>query len=166
MKKEKSEIFKAGEYVVYPAQGVGVVQGIETDNIAGTKLKVLVILFEKDRMTIRLPLNGSTIKKVRALCTKDEMEKAINSLRIPIKTKKVMWSRRVQEYEAKIHSGDLMSVTQVVRDLHKAVAQPEHSYSERQIYQEAMGRLTKEYAAVAQIDEEQAMQKLQEALAA
>lgn len=162
----KKEIFKSGQYVVYPAHGVGIVQGIETENIAGTELKVLVISFEKDKMVIRLPLNSSMAKKVRSLCSKEEMEKAIESLRTPTKAKKMMWSRRAQEYEAKINSGDIMSITQVVRDLHRTATQPEHSYSERQIYQEAMDRLMREYAAVAQIDEDKAMEKLKEALAA
>ena len=161
----KKEIFKSGQYVVYPAHGVGIVQGIETENIAGTELKVLVISFEKDKMVVRLPLNSSMAKKVRSLCSKEEMEKAIESLRTPTKAKKMMWSRRAQEYEAKINSGDIMSITQVVRDLHRTATQPEHSYSERQIYQEAMDRLMREYAAVAQIDEDKAMEKLKEALA-
>lgn len=162
----KKEIFKSGQYVVYPAHGVGIVQGIETENIAGTELKVLVISFEKDKMVVRLPLNSSMAKKVRSLCSKEEMEKAIESLRTPTKAKKMMWSRRAHEYEAKINSGDIMSITQVVRDLHRTATQPEHSYSERQIYQEAMDRLIREYAAVAQIDEDKAMEKLKEALAA
>ena len=161
----KKEIFKSGQYVVYPAHGVGIVQGIETENIAGTELKVLVISFEKDKMVVRLPLNSSMAKKVCSLCSKEEMEKAIESLRTPTKAKKMMWSRRAQEYEAKINSGDIMSITQVVRDLHRTATQPEHSYSERQIYQEAMDRLMREYAAVAQIDEDKAMEKLKEALA-
>lgn len=162
----KGKTFKEGQYVVYPAHGVGIVQGIETQNIAGTDLKVLVISFEKDKMVVRLPINSAMAKKVRSLCTKEEMEKAIESLRTPTKIKKMMWSRRAQEYEAKINSGDLMSITQVVRDLHRTATQPEHSYSERQIYQEAMDRLMREYAAVAQIDEDQALEKLQEVLAA
>ena len=162
----KKEIFKSGQYVVYPAHGVGIVQGIETENIAGTELKVLIISFEKDKMVVRLPLNSSMAKKVRSLCSKEEMEKAIESLRTPTKSKKMMWSRRAQEDEAKINSGDIMSITQVVRDLHRTATQPEHSYSERQIYQEAMDRLMREYAAVAQIDEDKAMEKLKEALAA
>lgn len=162
----REKTFKEGQYVVYPAHGVGVVQGIETQNIAGTTLKVLVISFEKDKMTVRLPVNSAMAKKVRSLCTKEQMEKAIESLRTPVKVKKMMWSRRAQEYEAKINSGDLMSITQVVRDLHRTATQPEHSYSERQIYQEAMDRLMREYAAVAQIGEDQALKKLQEVLAA
>lgn len=162
----KKEQFTEGQYVVYAAHGVGIVQGIETENIAGVELKVLVISFEKDKMVVRLPMNASLTKKVRSLCTKEEMEKAIETLRSPAKIKKMMWSRRAQEYEAKINSGDLMSITQVVRDLHRTAEQPEHSYSERQIYQEAIDRLISEYAAVAHIGEEEAMEKLQKVLAA
>jgi CarD family transcriptional regulator len=158
--------FEEGQFVVYPAHGVGVVNGIETHNIAGMDLTVIVIAFNKDKMIVRLPLNSSTAKKVRCLCSKEEMETAINYLRTPTKTKKMMWSRRAQEYESKINSGDLMSITQVVRDLHRSASQPEHSYSERQIYQEALDRLMREYAAVAQIDEKQAMEDLERALKA
>ncbi|MDR2681634.1 MAG: CarD family transcriptional regulator [Holosporaceae bacterium] len=158
--------FEEGQLVVYPAHGVGVVQGIETQNISGSELKVIVIAFDKDKMVVRLPLNRSTSKKIRKLCSKKEMEEAINYLRVPTKTKKMMWSRRAQEYETKINSGDPISIAQVVRDLHRTAMQPEHSYSERQIYQEALCRLMREYAAVAQIDEKQAMEDLEKVLAA
>lgn len=158
--------FKEGEHVVYPAHGVGVVQGIETHEISGTELRVMVIAFEKDKMVVRLPLNGSTMKKVRKLCTKKELEEALKYLRTPTKVKKMIWSRRAQEYESKINSGDIMSISQVVRDLHRTAAQPEHSYSERQIYQEAVDRLTKEYAAVTHTDEQHALEEVKKALAA
>jgi CarD family transcriptional regulator len=158
--------FEEGQLVVYPAHGVGVVKGIESHNISGTELSVVVIAFEKDKMVVRLPLNSATVKKVRKLCTKEEMEAAVEYLRTPTKVKKMMWSRRAQEYEAKINSGDLMSITKVVRDLHRSATQPEHSYSERQIYQEAVDRLMREYAAVAQIDEKQAMENIEKALRA
>ncbi|MDR2794784.1 MAG: CarD family transcriptional regulator [Holosporaceae bacterium] len=158
--------FEEGQLVVYPAHGVGIVQGIETQNISGSELKVIVIAFDKDKMVVRLPLNKFTSKKIRKLCTKKEMEEAIDYLRVPPKTKKMMWSRRAQEYETKINSGDPISIAQVVRDLHRTATQPEHSYSERQIYQEALCRLMREYAAVAQIDEKQAMENLEKVLAA
>lgn len=162
----KDQIFKKGQFVVYPAHGVGVVDGIETQEISGTELSVLVITFEKDKMIVRLPLNSSTAKKVRKLCSKEEMDEAIEYLRTPTKTKKMMWSRRAQEYESKINSGDLMSITQVVRDLYRSDTQQEHSYSERQIFQSAIDRLVREYAAVAQIDEKEAMENLEKALQA
>lgn len=162
----ESKPFEIGQHVVYPAHGVGVVQGVEEQEIAGTKLKVLSILFEKDKMIVRLPLSGSTSKNVRPLCTKEEMQKAIETLRTRTKSKKMMWSRRAQEYEAKINSGDIVSISQVVRDLYRSPNQPEHSYSERQIYQEALDRLIKEYAAIERIGEEAALEKLKEAMAA
>jgi CarD family transcriptional regulator len=159
-------IFEKGQFVVYPAHGVGVVECVETQDIAGEKMELLVIVFEKDKMTVRLPMNSSTFKKVRKLCSKEEVEGALEYLRTPTKTKKMMWSRRAQEYESKINSGDIMSITQVVRELHRTSKQPEHSYSERQIYQEAIDRLMREYAAVAHIDEKQALENLQKALRA
>ena len=125
--------FKEGQYVVYPAHGVGIIEGIETLVVAGADLRVVVIVFAKDKMVVRLPLNSSTVKRVRPLCTKEEMDAAIDYLRTPTKMKKMIWSRRAQEYESKINSGDIMSITQVVRDLHRSSSQSEHSYSERQI---------------------------------
>ena len=158
--------FKEGEFVVYPAHGVGVVKGIEKQNIAGTELKVVVISFDKDKMTVRLPLNKSTSSKIRRLCTKEEMLEAVDFLRTPARAKKMMWSRRAQEYEAKINSGVPMSIAQVIRELHRSANQPGHSYSERQIYQEALERLTSEYAVVANIDEGAALAELKNALEA
>ena len=169
LKHEKEEGtlgFKEGQYIVYPTHGVGVITGIETQTIASTAMRVMIINFEKEKMIVRLPLSSSTVKKVRPLCTKEEMEEAINYLRTPTKTKKMIWSRRAQEYESKINSGDIMSITQVVRDLHRTSTQPDHSYSERQIYQDAIDRLMREFAAVAQIDEKKAMEELQKALKA
>lgn len=162
----KMENFEVGQHVVYPAHGVGVVQGIQNQEIAGTTLRILSIFFEKDKMVVKLPLNNSTTKVIRPLCTREEMEKAIQTLKTPTRSKKMMWSRRAQEYEAKINSGDIVSISQVVRDLHRSSSQPEHSYSERQIYQEALDRLIKEYAAIEKIDEEEALEKLKEAMAA
>ena len=158
--------FKEGEFVVYPAHGVGVIKGVEKQDIAGTELKVVVISFDKDKMTIRLPLNKSTSSKIRKLCSKEEMLEAVEFLRTPTRAKKMMWSRRAQEYEAKINSGVPMSIAQVVRELHRSANQPEHSYSERQIYQEAFDRLTREYAVVANIDEGTALEELKNALEA
>ncbi|MDR0677149.1 MAG: CarD family transcriptional regulator [Holosporaceae bacterium] len=157
--------FKKGEYVVYPAHGVGIVKGFEEQDISGVYLKMIVISFDKDRMIVKLPLN-SLNQKIRKLCSQKEMQEAINCLKEPSKTKKIMWSRRAQEYEAKINSGVPMSIAQVVRDLHRTATQSEHSYSERQIYQEALDRLLKEYAAVTQINEKQAMEDLEKAFTA
>ena len=156
--------FKPGQYVVCPAHGVGVVSGIETQNIAGAELTVLVIVFDKSKMTVRLPINTLNSKNIRNLCSKEEMDEAIKCLKGPTKVRKMMWSRRAQEYESKINSGDPVAIAEVVRDLHRTATQPEHSYSERQIYQEALDRLMREYAAVAKIDERQAKTELEKVL--
>lgn len=144
--------FEIGQLVVYPAHGVGVVVGIETQNVADVEIDVVVVLFDKDKMTIRLPINDAIHTKIRKLCSKEEMAGAIEHLRTPVKVKKTMWSRRAQEYEMKINSGNPVFIAQVIRDLHRKSSQPEHSYSERQIYQEALDRLIREYAAVEQVD--------------
>jgi len=162
----KNKTFEEGEYVVYPAHGVGIIKGIEHQNIAGVQLDVIIISFDKDKMMIKLPLNASTKSKIRKLCSKEEMQEAIKCLSTPSRTKKMIWSRRAQEYETKINSGIPASIAEVVRDLHRSATQAEHSYSERQIYQEALDRLIKEYAAVANIDEKEAMQYLEKILSA
>ena len=156
--------FSAGQYVVCPAYGVGVVSGIENQEIAGTKLTVLVVVFEKSKMTVRLPINALNSKNIRKLCSKDEMKEAIDCLKGPTRVRKMMWSRRAQEYEAKINSGNPVAIAEVVRDLHRSATQPEHSYSERQIYQEALDRLMREYAVVEEIDEQQAKNHLEKVL--
>lgn len=158
--------FSEGQYVVYPAHGVGVIKGVETQEIAGTKVKVLVISFSKDKMIVRLPINKSTCNKVRKLCSKDVMREALDCLKAPAKSKKMIWSRRAQEYETKINSGDPISIAQVIRDLHRTPSQPEHSYSERQIYKEALARLSKEFAIVEDVTEDKAINILEEALQA
>jgi CarD family transcriptional regulator len=162
----QEKMFKEGEHVVYPVHGVGVVKGFESQNISGVEFKVMIISFDKDKMIVKLPLNNSTMSKVRKLCSSKEMQEAINCLGSSTRSKKMMWSRRAQEYEAKINSGIPISIAQVVRDLHRTATQPEHSYSERQIYQEALDRLMKEYAAVAKIDEKEAREHLEKILAA
>ncbi|MDR1235698.1 MAG: CarD family transcriptional regulator [Holosporaceae bacterium] len=162
----KEKKFEQGECVVYPAHGVGVVKGFEEQDIAGVKLRVMIISFDRDRMTVKLPINESTMAKVRKLCSRKEIQEAVDCLRSPTRVKKMMWSRRTQEYEAKINSGVPLSIAQVIRDLYRTTAQPEHSYSERQIYQEALDRLMKEYAAVEKIDEKEALAHLEKILAA
>ncbi|MDR2645638.1 MAG: CarD family transcriptional regulator [Holosporaceae bacterium] len=162
----KKKAFKEGEYVVYPSHGVGVVKGFEQQNISGIELEMVVISFDEDKMTIKLPLNDSTFSKVRRLCSEKEMQDAVNCLKNPTRVKKMMWSHRAQEYETKINSGIPLSIAQVVRDLHRTATQHEHSYSERQIYQEALDRLMKEYAAVVKIGEKEAKAYLEKILAA
>lgn len=156
--------FRAGQYVVCPAYGVGIVSGTENQEVAGTKLTVLVIVFEKSKMTVRLPINALNSKSIRRLCSKEEMKEAIDCLKGPTRVRKMMWSRRAQEYESKINSGNPIAIAEVVRDLHRSATQPEHSYSERQIYQEALDRLMREYAVVEEIDELQARSHLEKVL--
>ncbi|MBP6985462.1 MAG: CarD family transcriptional regulator [Alphaproteobacteria bacterium] len=158
--------FSDGDYVVYPAHGVGKVVGVEIQHVSGMELKVLVISFDNDRMKLRLPVAKAFRSGLRALTDGKEMSKALEILQGKSKIKKTMWSRRAQEYETKINSGDPSSIAEVIRDLHRTDEEGEQSYSERQLYQMAIERLTRELAAVESIDEEQAIGRLQLALRA
>jgi CarD family transcriptional regulator len=163
--KEHSE-FKTGNWVVYPTHGVGKVMGVEDQEIAGTQLTLVVISFEKDRMTLRVPTDKAKESGLRKLSSRDEMKGALKTLKGRSRVRRTMWSRRAQEYEAKINSGDPVSIAEVVRDLHRKEDQPDQSYSERQIYQAALDRLARELAAVEDIDEESATEKLENMLKA
>lgn len=156
--------FATGDYVVYPTHGVGKVLGIENREIAGQELQLFVIAFDRDRMTLKVPINKATNAGLRRLSTRKVMESALGKLRGRARIKKTMWSRRAQEYEAKINSGDPVSIAEVVRDLHPNVGQPDQSFSERQIYEAAFDRLACELAALECIDKEQATVKLEELL--
>ncbi len=158
--------FEVGDHVVYPTHGVGKITAIETQEIAGHILKVFVVQFEKDRMTLRVPVGKVRAAGLRRLSTRKEMDLALAKLRGRSRVKRTMWSRRAQEYEAKINSGDPASIAEVVRDLHRNAGQPDQSYSERQIYQAALDRLARELAAVERIDEDQATQRLEKMLQA
>ena len=158
--------FSAGDYVVYPTHGVGQVTGVEAQEIAGHKLKMLVVEFPKERMTLRAPLAKATGAGLRRLSSRKIMETALKTLKGRSRVKRTMWSRRAQEYEAKINSGDPVAIAEVVRDLHRNVGQPDQSYSERQIYQAAFERLAREFAAVEKIDEQQATERLEKVLRA
>jgi CarD family transcriptional regulator len=158
--------FKKSDWVVYPTHGVGKVTGVEDQEIEGSTLKLLVIRFEKDRMTLRVPVLKAAESGLRKLSSKDEMKTALKTLKGRSRVRRTMWSRRAQEYEAKINSGDPVSIAEVVRDLHRSAGQPDQSYSERQIYQAALERLSREFAAVEAIDEESATEKLEEMLQA
>jgi CarD family transcriptional regulator len=162
----KEPEFSAGDYVVYPTHGVGRIQGVEHQEIAGTSLKVIVITFEKERMTLRVPVGKATNSGLRRLSSRKEMETALKTLKGRSRIRRMMWSRRAQEYEAKINSGDPVSIAEVVRDLYRNAGQPDQSYSERQIYQAALDRLARELAAVEKIDEMAAAQKLESVLRA
>src|SRR3954469_16177620 len=145
--------FASGDLVVYPSHGVGKITAIETQEIAGHTLSVFVVTFDKDRMTLRVPLGKAKASGLRKLSTQKEIEAALAKLRGRSRAKRTMWSRRAQEYQAKIASGDPASIAEVVRDLFRNSSQPEQSYSERQIYQAALDRLVREVAAVESIDE-------------
>ncbi|MEM9147816.1 MAG: CarD family transcriptional regulator [Pseudomonadota bacterium] len=148
--------FRPNDYVVYPAHGVGRIVSIEEQEVAGIRLELFVISFEKDKMTLRVPTAKATATGMRSLATLDIVERALATLKGRAKVKRAMWSRRAQEYEQKINSGDLISIAEVVRDLHRADDQPEQSYSERQLYEAALERLTREVAAVQRMDEGEA----------
>lgn len=163
---EKKIKFSTGDYVVYPTHGVGKVTGLEDQEIAGAKLKLIVIDFEKDRMILRVPISKAETSGLRQLSSRDEMKAAMKTLKGRSRVRRTMWSRRAQEYEAKINSGNPISIAEVVRDLHRKEDQPGQSYSERQIYQAAFARLMREFAVVEEIDEDAATEKLQSVLKA
>ena len=153
MSKSKKLDFRPNEYVVYPAHGVGQIVSIEEQEVAGISLELFVISFEKDKMTLRVPPNKATNVGMRALSSPDVIGQAMKTLKGKAKVKRAMWSRRAQEYEQKINSGDLIAIAEVVRDLHRTDDQREQSYSERQLYEAALERLTREVAAVNGADE-------------
>ena len=159
MSKSKKSEFSPNEYVVYPAHGVGKIVSIEEQEIAGISLELFVISFEKDKMTLRVPTHKATEIGMRALSSPDVILKAMTTLKGKAKVKRAMWSRRAQEYEQKINSGDLIAIAEVVRDLHRNDDQREQSYSERQLYEAALERLTREVAAVEDGDEAAAVKK-------
>ncbi len=158
--------FATGDLVVYPTHGVGKILGIEMQEIAGHSLNVFVVHFDKDRMTLRVPVGKAKNSGLRRLSTRKEMDAALTKLKGRSRAKRTMWSRRAQEYEQKINSGDPASIAEVVRDLYRNVGQPEQSYSERQIYQAALDRLVREFAAVEKIDEPTATKRLEQMLSA
>ncbi|MYA87984.1 MAG: CarD family transcriptional regulator [Boseongicola sp. SB0662_bin_57] len=164
MSKVKKMEFRPNDYVVYPAHGVGQIVSIEEQEIAGHNLELFVISFAKDKMTLRVPTNKAAHVGMRTLSSPDVVSQAMTTLKGKARVKKAMWSRRAQEYEQKIHSGDLVAIAEVVRDLHRANDQREQSYSERQLYEAALERLTREVAAVSGADEADAQRQVDEVL--
>ena len=164
-KKAEKLDFVAGDFVVYPAHGVGQVEGVEVQMIAGMEITLYTICFEKDRMRLKLPVTKVKASGLRKLSSKDRLKDALATLQGRSQVRRIMWSRRAQEYEAKINSGDPVSIAEVLRDLKKEGDQGEQSYSERQIYQAALARLAREVAAIEKIDEKKAAEKLEEVLA-
>ncbi len=160
----KAENFVEGDHVVYPTHGVGKVERIATEEIAGHRLELIHITFEENRMTLRVPVSKARTAGLRKLATRKMFDEAMAVLKGRARIKRTMWSRRAQEYEAKINSGDPLAIAEVVRDLHRNAGQPDQSFSERQIYEAAMDRLAAELAALDQIDKTAASVKLAEFL--
>ena len=156
--------FKTGEHIVYPSHGVGRIMAIEEQEVAGFKLELFVISFEKDKMTLRVPLAKIASVGMRKLSETNIVEKSLETLQGRARVKRTMWSRRAQEYEAKINSGDLVAISEVVRDLYRSEAQPEQSYSERQLYEAALDRMARELSAVQNITETESVKLIEQNL--
>jgi CarD family transcriptional regulator len=156
--------FKTNEFIVYPAHGVGRIIGIEEQEIAGMSLELFVINFEKEKLTLRVPTGKLQSVGMRKLADDDIVKRAMEILKGRARIKRTMWSRRAQEYVAKINSGDLISIAEVVRDLYRSDAQPEQSYSERQLYEDALDRMAREIAAVEKLDDRGAVQRITDVL--
>jgi CarD family transcriptional regulator len=157
--------FKINEYIVYPAHGVGQILAIEEQEVAGYKLELFVINFIKDKMTLRVPVTKIASVGMRKLAEGGMVKRALETLKGRARIKRTMWSRRAQEYEAKINSGDIVAIAEVVRDLFRSDTQPEQSYSERQLYEAALDRLSREISAVQRCTETEAIKEIEGALA-
>lgn len=157
--------FKTNEFIVYPAHGVGQIMAIEEQEVAGCKLELFVINFVKDKMTLRVPTAKIAAVGMRKLAEPPIVKRAIETLKGRARIKRTMWSRRAQEYEAKINSGNIVSIAEVVRDLYRSESQPEQSYSERQLYEAALDRLAREISAVQRVTETEAVKEIEAALA-
>ena len=157
--------FKTGESIVYPAHGVGMISAIEEQEVAGMKLELFVIDFDKDKMRLKVPVAKAMSIGMRKLSETDFVDRALKIVQGKARVKRTMWSRRAQEYDAKINSGDLISIAEVVRDLFRADNQPEQSYSERQLYEAALERMAREIAAVNKVSETEAVRLIETHLA-
>ena len=157
----KKEEFSPEQYVVYPSHGIGQILEIEKKEIAGQILTMYVIEFEKEKMILRVPLEKTKKIGVRKVSSKNQLKEIFEILTGKAKIRRTMWSRRAQEYEAKINSGDIKLLTEVVRDLFRSDSQPEQSYSERQLYEAARERLSREVAVIEKTDEQKAIEKME-----
>ena len=164
-KKSGKRLFKANQHIVYPAHGVGIVTSIDQEVIAGFDIEVYVVHFEQDKMTLRVPTAKAATSGMRALSGELTLKDAFTTLKGRARIKRTMWSRRAQEYEAKINSGDLILVSEVVRDLHRTDAQPEQSYSERQLYERAIDRMVREVASIRKESRDAALEDVLDTLA-
>ncbi len=156
--------FKTLEFIVYPAHGVGQIIAIEEQEVAGFKLELFVISFAKDKMILKVPTPKSVSVGMRKLAGPEVVKRALDTLTGRARIKRTMWSRRAQEYEAKINSGDLVSIAEVVRDLYRSDAQPEQSYSERQLYEAALDRVAREIAVVQKLTETESLKLIESQL--
>ena len=160
MAKKKNLDFSVDDFVVYPAHGVGKIVDVITQEVAGMEMELYDIAFEKDKMKLKVPTDKAITHGLRSLSDGDVVDKSMKTLKGRARVKRAMWSRRAQEYEQKINSGDLISIAEVVRDLHRNDEQREQSYSERQLYEAALERLTREVAAVRSVEEMQAQSEI------
>jgi len=163
-KNKKNLEFKIGEIVVYPKHGVGEIVKIENMEIASIKTEFYVVKMEQSKLTIRVPLDKQEEVGLRKVSSKKIIDEVFNTLKLKPKIRRIMWSRRAQEYEAKIHSGDPVKISEVVRDLFRKNSQAEQSYSERQMFQIAIERLAREVAAVEKTDYFQSTEKIESIL--
>ncbi len=161
----KKLVFKVGELVVYPAHGVGRIIQIEEQEIAGATLELYIVDFEKEKLRLKVPTGRAEQKGMRRLSDKAQIDSALKILKGRARIKRTMWSRRAQEYDAKINSGDIMAVAEVVRDLYRSERQPEQSYSERQLFEQALDRMAREIAAVRKMDDDMSIKELEDYLA-
>jgi len=164
MKKKKLNDFKIGEVVVYPKHGVGEIEKIETMEISSIKTKFYVVKMEQSKLVIRVPLEKQKEVGLRKISSKKIIDEVFSTLKLKPKIRRIMWSRRAQEYEAKIFSGDPIKISEVVRDLFRKNSQSEQSYSERQMFQVAIERLAREVAAVEKTDYFQSTEKIEQIL--
>ena len=161
-KAKQDAEFNTDDFVVYPTHGVGRILGTEANTVGGHNIDMLVVRFEQDRMTLRVPLEKARSLGLRTLSSRKQMDEAITTLKGKARIRRDMWSKRAKQYDDKIRSGDPVSIAEVVRDLRKKNSQTEQSYSERQMYQAALERLAREFAAIEKIDQDAAAVKLEE----
>ena len=163
--KLEAMTFEVDQHIVYPAHGVGRITAVESQTVADMSLEVYVVSFEQDKLILRVPTARAAASGMRPLASSKVVNDALKTLGGRARIKRTMWSRRAQEYEAKINSGDLISIAEVVRDLHRAEDQPDQSYSERQLYESALDRMARELAAVENIEHAEAVERLSDSLA-
>ena len=156
--------FKKNEFIVYPVHGVGNIIDVERREIAGATIEFYVIYFEKNKLRLSVPTSRWKMAGMRKLADKDTMDRALKSLSGRARIRRTMWSKRAQEYETKINSGSLVALAEVVRDLYRSDSQPEQSYSERQIYENALERMAREIAAIRETDQTTAIDEIRQAL--